>query len=111
MYEVRLVAGVRVPPNDYETLQRHFADVIAKLVDQEEADPRLTAADLSVDLHEGRVELCISVTVTDVAEAMTVGKAAIRAAIHGAGGFTPGWDDARWTLEEDASSEQDLLGA
>jgi hypothetical protein len=111
MFVVALVAEVRVPPEQFESAHVALTLVMDHLVEQETADPRLSDADLSVNLHEGRVELGIAVAVGSPADAFAIGKAAIRSAIHGAGGFTPGWDEAKWSLEEDAGTEQDLIAS
>lgn len=96
-----------------QIIDAHLDDVMSHLIELEEADPRLSNADLSAKLSTGHTEISIAVE-APADEAMAVGMSAIRSAIHAAGGSTPAWDDeepsAKWALE-DAKSEQKPLDA
>jgi hypothetical protein len=108
MFEIKLVADVQLPREQREIIQDHFADVADRLFELEETDDRLSNADLSVNLNEGRVEVGITVAADSLADASDIGRATIRSAIHGAGGFTPDWEELRWATLETVNQD-DLL--
>ena len=112
MYTVALVADTSNLPSDSElasNLLDHFEAVLDQLAEIEAGDPTLTDSDLSVNLHEGRAELAISVAVDSLEEAVTVGSAAIRAAIHAAGGFTPDWENVNWNFRAPYEDDKGIL--
>lgn len=96
-----------------ELIDAHLDEVMDHLMETEEADERLSNADLSAKLATGETEISIAVD-AGADEAMAIGMAAIRSAIHAAGGYTRNWDDeepsARWALE-DGTSQQKALDA
>lgn len=108
MFEIKLVAEVQPSSEQRGTAQDHFAEVADRLFEIEEADDRLSNADVSVNLSEGRVEIGVTVSTGSLAAASDVGRATIRSAIHGAGGFTPDWEKLRWATLETVDQD-DLL--
>lgn len=94
-----------------EELSRHLNEVMDHLAELEDGDPTLYDADLSARLASGDVEISIIVDEDLIDEAAKKGIAAIRCAVHAAGGYTEAWDDAdgkTWTLD-DVSSRQEPL--
>lgn len=90
-------------------LEHPLLEVMDALVEQEESHPRMSDSDLSICLGEHRAALSVDVIAQSYDDAADVGKAAMRAAIHAAGGFTPGWDVSRWRVESDAYQDEDGL--
>lgn len=114
-YTINLVAEVRsdLDDDEREFLMDHVADVTDELVACESADDRLANADMSVNLNENTVRLSIDVISTSGAQtAIDVGMAAIRSAIHAAGGMTHGWESFRYSVDLPVDTHtNDLLNA
>lgn len=92
-----------------EQLNEHFAAVMDALVAQEDAEERLRDADMSVNLKARRATFTFDVEEDGLDAALELARAAMRAAIHAAGGFTPGWERRRqWTVVLDEEIDEQL---
>lgn len=92
-----------------EALADHLDVVMDHLMEAEASDPTISDADVSATLATGEVEFTIIVTAESPAEAAKNGIVIIRAAIHAAEGYTPGWEDAHdhaWVMEYRGSSQR-----
>ncbi len=78
-------------------LRRHVTDVMDALADHEESDVRLSDADMSVNLTGHEATFSIVVEAASLDEAVAIGQAAPRSAIHEAGGFTRG-GEKHWSV-------------
>jgi nicotinic acid phosphoribosyltransferase len=70
----------------------------------------ISDADVGLDLHDRRLDVCMFVDATSNDEAVRMGIAAVGTAVHATGGHTPEWERA---LEADAfttrAARADLL--
>lgn len=85
-------------------LADHVDCVMQELIKLEDCMPEVGDSAIGLDADHGKAEIELTITVDDLEDALRVGKAAIRAAVHAAGGQTPGWDD-----ESGGSVEYDLI--
>jgi hypothetical protein len=95
-------------PAALAALRDHFTAVMDALADLEAADQRLSNADMSVCLAQHTAMFSVEVEEQSLAAAVDVAQTVMRSAIHGAGGFTPGWEKHRWTIDL-AGEVDDLL--
>lgn len=72
-----------------EDFDLHIDQVLEHLYD----DDRVREPDYTASLAERTVEFSLSVSSDDEVDAFTLLHSALRAAIHAAGGGTPGWED------------------
>lgn len=83
--------------HDDETLGEHVDRVMQELLNLEGEGGTIFDSAIGLDTENRRVEIEVSVFAADLeaafAEAAPSARAAIRTAIHAAGGFTPGWGD------------------
>lgn len=69
-----------------------FADAVtAALLDQERCTPEVLDSAVSADRETRAVEIEVTVRAGSENEALAVGHAAVRSAIHAVGGATPDW--------------------
>lgn len=73
--------------------------VMAALLDIESVDPRITDCAVSLDTANKVMTIGLVVSGTDYEETVAHSLTSIRAAIHAAGGSTPGWDVRESQLE------------
>ena len=66
--------------------------VMSALLDIESVDPRITDSAVSLDTANKVMTIGLVVSGTDYEETVAHSLTSIRAAIHAAGGSTPGWD-------------------
>lgn len=111
MLFVRLTKTFQVTGFDaVEDLDRHTDRVMDELLKLESAT--ITDADLSAMLSTGIVELSITVAAGDFDEAVECADSCIRAAIHSAGGHTPGWEPiASWSKRTGSNFSTELAHA
>lgn len=107
---VRLMAEATTDVDDQlagEVLA-HLSDVIDALEEIEETDAAILQCDLHADLGSGRIEIDVAVDAEDGLAASVLGLSGIRAAIHAAGGSTPGWEHLIKTrnVEIDPSADE-----
>lgn len=74
---------------DLDGLEEHLDCVLDSLYE----DARISDADYMATLEQGEVTFSFSVNGEDDLDGMTSGVGAMRAAIHAAEGFTPGWEE------------------
>lgn len=72
-------------------LFEHGDRLTERLLEQEECTPELRDSAVSVDRGKGHVEIEASVEADTPEDAIGIGQAAIRAALHAAGTSTPNW--------------------
>jgi len=68
-----------------EEVYDNLADAVHDLTDVKDQD-------LGANLAEGTFDFCLTVDASGEAEALGRGLAAVRTAVHAAGGSTPGWE-------------------
>ena len=73
-------------------LDSHLDQVMTALMSIEAADDRISDSDYVATVKSGFVRINSSAKAQTFDEAAAVAMATIRAAIHTAGGFTPGWE-------------------
>ena len=84
-----------VPGVEERPLLDQLEDVYANLVDQEASQPALLDSDMNTTLEaESRAvsDVRLTIETVDAGEALAIGLSCLRAAIHGAGIYTPHWD-------------------
>lgn len=91
-YALRWHFEVTSPASDSD-LADHVDCVMQELLKLEDCTPELGDAAIGLDSDRGKVEIELTIAVDDLADAVGVGKSAIRAAVHAAGGYTLGWDE------------------
>ncbi len=69
-------------------------DVLEPLMDALAPLDGISDADVGLDLGDGRLDVCMFVAATSNDEAVRLGIAAMRTAVHAAGGYTPEWERA-----------------
>lgn len=73
-------------PSEPDDLSRHLDDVMDALMDLDVFDP-----DIEATLATGHVDISVTVEATDDFEAVEKSWAAMRTAVHTAGGYTGTW--------------------
>lgn len=96
-YTIKFLAETTGPPADPSAVLDHIDDVTAELAAIEEVNGQVVECDVSAHLADGTVEIEVVVDAADRLDAMSVAASVVRAAIHAADGFTPGWDEVLQT--------------
>ena len=104
MTHVKLTKGFIV--SGAADLDAHTDVVMDQLVALE--DERISDADVSVDFSKDSVEISVVAHADSFDEAVEQADAAIRTAIHAAGGSTAGWTRVKFTPQ---TSNADLVHA
>ena len=89
MESVRLLKTFKV--NTDEDLDAHTDLVAEELFKLEEGDDSLSDSDVSAAIGDGVVEIGVVAVAPTFDDAVATADAAIRTAIHAAGGSTPDW--------------------
>jgi hypothetical protein len=90
MWQVRVSLDIDPPGNHLETRET-VRDAYLELVGREDIfEPDMIAA-----LADGEVTYTLHVDQPNRQDAMLFAVGALRAALHGAGGSTPGWEEGR----------------
>ncbi len=104
---------VRVSVSFYVTgevdLDSHLDEVMTALMALESADERITDSDYVAAVKTGFVRINSSATENTFDEAAAVAMASIRAAIHSAGGFTPGWESNDYVVTGKETAEYNFV--
>lgn len=80
-------------PSDDAALDDHVDQMMRQLLTLEDCDPRIADSAVGCNTATGEVEIELTAAGSSPADAMQLAESSLRAAIHAAGGFTPGWDD------------------
>lgn len=104
---------VRVSVSFYITgeidLNDHLDQVMNALMALESADKRITDSDFVATLKTGLVCINSSAQGESFDEAAALAMATIRAAIHAAGGFTPGWESNDYVVTGTETAEYSFV--
>lgn len=91
-----------VDRDEMEQVFDQLADAVHDLVD-------VIDADLGANLAAGRFDFTMSVDADDEPSALSAGLAAVRCAIHDAGGSTPGWENHFEAIQQVVRREPALV--
>lgn len=81
-----------LPPDDVAAaLDTHLDEVMEQMLEQEASTPEVSDPTIGVDHQETRVEVELIVEADSVGDAVRIGDAFARAAVHKAGGYTANW--------------------
>jgi len=80
-----------IVPDDATDIETQAEAIMDSLVDLEQVDDRLSSAAVGLDLAAMTLDIEVTVTGNDYEECVNHALAAVRTAIHSAGGATPGW--------------------
>lgn len=81
-------------PSQTTDLEAVADDVMTALLDLEQVDPLLGNSAIALDLSKKEIEISVSSECASIDDGVRHAMAAIRTAIHAAGGATPEWPDA-----------------
>jgi hypothetical protein len=77
---------------DLKIFEERTSALADALLDLEDADRSVEDPDVAANLATGRVDVQMTITAEDPAEAATKALCTLRAAIHAIGDATPGWE-------------------
>jgi hypothetical protein len=104
---------VRVSVSFYVTgeidLDIHLDQVMTALMAIEAADNRISDSDYVATVKTGFVRINSSAQANSFDEAAAIAMATIRAAIHAAGGFTPGWESNDYVVTGKETAEYNFV--
>ena len=83
-----------IVPDGVADVEAEAEAVMGSLVDLEQVDDRLSSAAVGLDLDAMTLDIEVTVTGAHYEDCVNHALAAIRTAIHSAGGATPGWTTA-----------------
>lgn len=85
--------------------------VMTALVSLEQVDPSLSDSAIGLDLSKKEIEISVSSECASIDDGVRHAVAAIRTAIHAAGGATPEWPDAQapGTVREWSVQHEELV--
>ena len=95
-------------PSEATNLEAVADAVMETLLDLEQVDPLLSDSAIALDLSNKEIEISVSSESASIEDAVRHAMAAIRTAIHAAGGATPEWPDAhapmttrKWSVQHE----------
>lgn len=104
---------VRVSVSFYVTgeidLDDHLDNVMTALIAIEAADERISDSDYVATVKTGFVTINTSAQEKSFDEAAALAMATIRATIHAAGGFTPGWESNDYVVTGKETAEYSFV--
>jgi hypothetical protein len=107
------VETVRVSVSFYVSgtvdFSQHLDGVMNALVALEKTDPRVSDSDYEATIATSFVRINCSATATSFDEATALAMATIRAGIHAAGGFTPGWESNEYVVTGHERAEYNFV--
>ncbi len=95
-------------PAELETAMDSLMDALTALA---EADNGLSDPDLAATIVGRLVDVTMTVDADDTITALNRASAALRAAIHAIGGFTPGWQTSTAVVHAEPAEDPDLIKA